>query len=195
MSMFDLTTYNPYLRVSLLSRVGSLVKWLFARPEERRGCMTIGQCGGTYDYVNYTPFASRTHHIYIRKPFFNDNHMEHLRPFCGLVTVDIGDTSVTERGVECLLGCKSLRYLFLWGTRVGDGVLEVLEEMQTIDMLNLSGTRISRKVFDQICGHLPNAFVSHREFGDHFRELNGKEAITEWRKRDEPSDIRRWQQL
>ena len=47
MSMFDLTTYNPYLRVSLLSRVGSLVKWLFARPEERHGCMTIGQCGET----------------------------------------------------------------------------------------------------------------------------------------------------
>ncbi len=188
MTEIDPATENPLLRVSIPRRAGSLVKWLYARPEERSGCLAIGRCGGTYDFSHRLPFVSPTHHIYIRRPCFTDTHMEHLRPFRGLVAADIGDTNVTERGVACLLDCVGLRYLFLWGTQVGDGIIDVLREMPKLEMLNLSGTHVSRGVFEHIRQLLPNAFIGHAEFGDYFRDFNGANAMSEWIQCDEPSD-------
>jgi len=73
-------------------------------------------------------------------------------------------------------------------TPVGSGILGVLREMPKIDMLNLSGTHVSRDVFERIRGSLPNTFISHTDYGDYYRDFSGKEATTKWIERDEPSD-------
>lgn len=177
------------LRVSIPRRAEALMKWLWARPEERHGCLAIGRCGGTYSFSHRLPFVSPTHHIYVRRPCYTDVHMERLRPFRGLVAADVGDTSITERGVACLRDCTELRYLFLWGTQVGNGILDVLRDMPKLDMLNLSGTHVSREVFVQICELLPNALVGHADFGDCFRDFHGAKAMSKWLQRNDPNPV------
>jgi len=73
-------------------------------------------------------------------------------------------------------------------TPVGSGILGVLREMPKLDMLNLSGTHVSRDVFERIRGSLPNTFISHTDYGDYYRDFSGKEATTKGIERDEPSD-------
>ncbi len=100
--------------------------------------------------------------------------MDTLRSFSSLSAADIGNTSVTEHGVACFEHCRSLRVLALWGTDVGDGIVDVLSKIVPLEVLTLSGTRLSSDTIEKIGNLFPNTFVSHREFGDRFRGLREK---------------------
>jgi hypothetical protein len=186
MNTIDPSISNPLLRVSVSLRAAAMVKWIIAKPEERHGCLMLGRRGGTYNFSPGMPFVSPTQGIYIRKPCFNDKHMSLLREFRGLVSVDIGDTNVTEQGVSYLLKCKSLRYLFLWGTLVGDAVVDVLDNMAALNMLVLSGSRISRDAFNRVRQRMPETYVCHTVYGDYYRNFEGITAGLQWTRRHEP---------
>ena len=155
------------------------MKWLIARPEERKGCLAVERHGGSYSFTSALPFFSPTRCVQVGNTEFADSDMECLRPFNGMFAAELGGTAITERGLSCLLDCDALRYLFLRNTNLGDGIHRVLARMPNLEMLNLSYSGVSRKELEKVRETLPEAFISH-EAGDFFREFTGDQATYEY---------------
>lgn len=127
------------------------------------------------------PFVTPVNIVYIRKPTYSDFEMKYLGGFCDLVAVDVGDTRIIERGVEHLVtSSESIRYLFLWGTEVGDSVIKPLSQLKSLEMLNISARNISYNGFLAIKHVLPNCYLSHESFGTHFQDESGHDATRAW---------------
>jgi len=170
------------LRVRLGRRVRCGLQWVLSKPGERTGCYWLWKCGGTFSFHRFPiPFVTPVNIVYIRKPTYSDFEMRYLSGFCNLVAVDVGDTRITERGVEHLVkSSESIRYLFLWGTEVGDSVVEPLSKLKSLEMLNISARNISYNGFLAIKHVLPNCYLSHDSFGTHFRHDSGDAATRAW---------------
>jgi len=104
-----------------------------------------------------------------------------LQNFTGIVAADFGDTMVTDNGIFALASSKqTLQYLFLWGTRVGEGIVRFVESMPSLKMLNISTQFIEHDTFANVCERLPECYVIHEKHGRMFRGLTGDDAMNAW---------------
>src|SRR5262249_57481713 len=61
----------------------------------------------------------------------------------GLKILHLGETQVSDAGLEHFKGCKSLTHLHLHGTQVSDAGLEHFKGCKSLTHLDLNGTQVS----------------------------------------------------
>jgi hypothetical protein len=158
--------------------------WLFARPDERRACRIVSKCGGFCTFGGRIPFVSHVHSLWVRETPVTDNDSTSLGPLPGLKAAELGYSGVADRGAAALLNYPSLKYVFLWGTKITDATVSVLVQMFWLRMLTVSDTCVTRRGFDELKQVLPHCLVSHSEFGTYFRGIAaplGSDAYLAWR--------------
>jgi hypothetical protein len=117
----------------------------------------------------------------LRRPEYGDSDMRTLQNFAGIVAADLGDTIVTDNGIPSLIASQqTLQYLFLWGTKVGDGIVKFVEDMPSLRMLNISTRFVDPTTFSRVCERLPECYVIHQKHGRMFRGLTGDDAMQAW---------------
>lgn len=173
------------LRVRTSRQLRCLSQLPFVRPCEFAGCYRLWRRGGTYSYSGlsglFVPWKSRVSTIYIRRPHYGDSDIMTLQNFTGIVAADFGDTAVTDSGILALAASKqSLQYLFLWGTKVGEGIVRFVENMPALKMLNISTRLIEPDSFLRVCDRIPDCLVIHEKHGQAFRGLSDDEAMQAW---------------
>ncbi len=183
-SSIDLTPEDrkDLLRVRTSRKLRCLSQLPFVRRCEFSGCFRLWRRGGTYSYNRFFfPWASRVSTIYIRRPEYGDSDIKTLQNFAGIVAADFGDTMVTDCGILALAASKqTLQYLFLWGTKVGDGIVHFVENMPALRMLNISTQFIEYDTFLRVCDRIPECYVIHEKHGRMFRGLTGDDAMHAW---------------
>jgi hypothetical protein len=161
--------------------------WLFARPDERRACRVVSKCGGFCTFGGRIPFVSRVHSLCVRDTPVTDNDISWLGPLPELEAAELGYSGLTDRGAASLLTYPSLKYVFLWGTKITDATVSVLVKLSWLRMLNVSDTCVTRRGFDELKQALPKCLVSHSEFGTFFRGIAaplGSDGYLAWLKSD-----------
>lgn len=155
------------LRVRTSRKLRCFAHLPFVRPCEFSGCFRLWRRGGTFSYNRlFLPLVSRVSTIYIRRPEYGDLDMRTLQNFAGIVAADFGDTMVTDNGILSLTASKqTLQYLFLWGTKVGDGIVKFVEDLPSLRMLNISTRFIDPTTFSRVCERLPECYVIHEKHG------------------------------
>jgi len=169
-----------HLAIRPLRRIECRLKWPFASRSERAACRTIAHLGGTFDFASFRPFRSHVQSIYLRYVCFTDDHMKHLASCTSLMTIDAGNTNISECGASYLANIKKLEYLFLWSTNVGDGLVEAIGNMSWLRMLDVSNSRVSLNAFEGLRTHFTNCLVSHSEYGKFYRTYSGVDALRKW---------------
>ena len=170
------------LHVRTSRKLECLSRLPFVRPCEVAGCFRLWRRGGTYSYNRFfLPWTSRVSTIYIRRPEYRDSDIMTLRNFAGIVAADFGDTMVSDCGILALDASKqTLQYLFLWGTKVADGIVRFVENTPSLKMLNISTQFIGHDTFSRVCDRLPECYVIHEKHGRMFRGLTGDAAMHAW---------------
>lgn len=170
------------LRVRFSSMIRCSLRLPLVRPCEFTGCLRLWRKGGTFSYNRFSlPWLTRVSTIYIRRPEFGDSDAATLQHFSGIVAADFGDTALTDCGITSLFSSKeTLTYLFLWGTKVGEGIVPFVEKVPALKMLNISTQFIGRSTFTSVCDRLPECYVAHDRFGQAYRGLTGDDATNAW---------------
>jgi hypothetical protein len=72
-----------------------------------------------------------------------------------LRALDLGNTRITDTGLNGLVPLKRLERLYLMNTRITDVGLSRLKERTALKKLDLRGTRITKEGIDEVCRELP----------------------------------------
>lgn len=145
------------------------MNWVFARPEERKACRIVSKCGGFCTFSGPIPFVSRVRALWVRGTPVTDDDISSLGPLPELNGAELGYSGLTDRGAASLLNYPSLKFVFLWGSKITDETVSVLVQMALLRLVNVSETGVTRRGFDELKQALPNCLVSHSEFGRFFR--------------------------
>ncbi len=171
------------LRVRTSCKLRCLSQLPFVRPCEFFGCLRLWRRGGTFSFNRFDePWMPRVSTVYIRRPEYGDSDITTLRSFSGIISADFGNTMVSDIGISSLIASKqTLRYLFLWGTQVGEGIVHFAENMPNLEMLNISTQFIDHETFMRVCDRLPECYVAHEQHGCIFRGFTEDNATNAWR--------------
>lgn len=75
---------------------------------------------------------------------FGDEQMQLLRPLAPRIAwLDLGNTRVTDSGLEAVADMKNLMRLHLQNTAIGDAGLEALNGLKRLEYLNLYATKVT----------------------------------------------------
>jgi hypothetical protein len=162
--------------------------WVFARADERKACRIVSKCGGFCAFSGPIPLVSHVRSLWVRGTPVTDSDLASLGPLRELSAAELGYSGVTDRGAASLLNYPSLKYVFLWGTKITDETVSVLAKMSWLRLVNVSDTHVTQSGFDELKQALPNCLVSHSEFGAFFRGIDGPEARRAWIKCGEQCD-------
>jgi Leucine-rich repeat (LRR) protein len=91
----------------------------------------------------------------------SDKNLAVLRGCRKLDTLFLGQTSVTDLGIENILECQSLQILDLDGTRITDRGLARLSRLNLI-YLSIAGTSVSEKAIAELQRSEPQCEVNRR---------------------------------
>ena len=162
--------------------------WILSRADERKACRIVSQRGGFCAFSGPIPFVSHVRSLWVRGTPVTDSDLASLGPLRELSAAELGYSGVTDRGAASLLNYPSLKYVFLWGTKITDETITVLAKMSGLRLVNVSDTGVTQSGFDELKQALPNCFVSHSEFGEFFRGIAGPDARHAWVKSGEQFD-------
>jgi uncharacterized protein YjbI with pentapeptide repeats len=87
-----------------------------------------------------------------------DAGLRHLSAMPELVELWLEGTSITDSGLKELSSCRQLRKLYLSGTNITDAGVKYLKELP-LEYLDISGTKITQKVLEELRNALPNAHI------------------------------------
>ena len=84
---------------------------------------------------------------------FGDEEMELLEPLAGQITwLDLGNTQVTDEGVQLIAEMSNLSRLYLQNTSVGDECLAAMSDLKKLEYLNLYGTEVTDDGLEHLLG-------------------------------------------
>jgi len=153
-----------------------------ALPAEERNFLEIEKLGGS---------VSKTHRnsndleidFHLRGKDLSDQDLEKLKGIKNLVSLNLGGTKVTAKGLAhlkefaslrrlhlektlvsddgmvWLKNLKSLEYLNLYSTKISDAGLSHLKDMGNLRRLYLWQTKTTKKGVETLCRNLPNLLV------------------------------------
>jgi hypothetical protein len=97
-------------------------------------------------------------YLYLSKTNITDAGLSHLSAMPKLFDLWLDGTNITDSGLKELSSCRQLRRLELSGTNITDAGVEYLKELP-LGYLNISGTKITQKVLEELRNALPNADI------------------------------------
>lgn len=84
---------------------------------------------------------------------FGDQEMKLLEPLTDQITwLDLGNTQVTDEGVQIVGEMSRLTRLYLQNTSVGNDSLAALSDLDELEYLNLYGTKVTDDGLEHLCG-------------------------------------------
>ncbi len=84
---------------------------------------------------------------------FGDPEMELLEPLAEQITwLDLGNTQVTDEGVQVIAEMLNLSRLYLQNTSVGDECLAAMSDLKKLEYLNLYGTEVTDDGLEHLLG-------------------------------------------
>ena len=88
--------------------------------------------------------------LWVRGTPVTDSDLASLGPLRELIAAELGYSGVTDRGAASLLNYPSLKYVFLWGTKITDETITVLAKMSGLRLVNVSDTGVTQSGFDEL---------------------------------------------
>lgn len=108
--------------------------------------------------LNELASLSQLQELDLSRTNITDAGLCHLSAMPELVDLWLEGTNITDSGLKELSSMRQLRYLDLSGTNITDAGVEYLKMLPLKD-LNISGTKITQKVLEELRNALPNAHI------------------------------------
>lgn len=84
---------------------------------------------------------------------FGDAEMALLEPLADQITwLDLGNTQVTDDGIQVIADMPNLARLYLQNTSVGDECLAAMSDLKKLEYLNLYGTQVTDEGLEHLLG-------------------------------------------
>jgi hypothetical protein len=97
-------------------------------------------------------------YLYLSKTNITDAGLSHLSAMPKLFELWLEGTNITDSGLKEFSSCRQLRKLYLSGTNITDAGVKYLKELP-LEFLDISGTKITQKGFEELGAALPNAYI------------------------------------
>ena len=102
------------------------------------------------------PLSSNISWLDIGESQITNDGMNHLSKFRNLERLHLDNTSITDEGIEKLVFLNNLTYLNLYGTDISDLSLESISQMKSLKSLYLWNTKVTKKGVAQLREQLPD---------------------------------------